>query len=216
MKDVEKRPLLEWLGQELDYGKEWLLLGIVSHPCVGSESRSQGNRQNKETIYPSSSITSQAGPFSPLFFKEVSGDISGRGRLFMPPKPYRQGLKKHSRILRQKMTDAELKLWFRIRRKQIAGVQFYRQKPLLDFIVDFYAPSARLVIEVDGSQHAEPMHYRRDMVRDKRLEELGLTVLRFDNAQVLLEIEAVLERIYDVIERTPATPEDRKSPLSPL
>ena len=72
-------------------------------------------------------------------------------------KPYRQDLKKLARRLRQQMTDAELKLWSRIRGKQICGVQFYRQKPLLDFIVDFYAPAARLVIEVDGAQSSTPL-----------------------------------------------------------
>jgi len=113
--------------------------------------------------------------------------------------PYRHDLKKLARLLRAQMTDAELKLWSRIRRKQIHGVQFYRQKPLLDFIVDFYAPAARLILEVDGGQHFEPEHQVRDEVRDQRLEELGILVLRFDNLQVLKEIEAVVEHIGDVV-----------------
>lgn len=99
------------------------------------------------------------------------------------------------------MTDAELKLWSKIRKKQICGVQFYRQKPLLDYIVDFYAPSAELVIEVDGSQHFEPEHKQRDVLRDQRLGELGIRVLRFDNAQVLLELDAVVETIHDIVEK---------------
>ena len=53
------------------------------------------------------------------------------------------------------MTDAERMLWQRLRRKQIHGLQFYRQKPLLSYIVDFYCPQAALVIELDGSQHLE-------------------------------------------------------------
>jgi len=119
----------------------------------------------------------------------------------MQLKPYRQDLKKLARRLRKQMTDAELKLWSRIRRKQICGVQFYRQKPLLDFIVDFYAPSVDLVIEVDGGQHLQPEHQRHDTLRDERLEEIGLWVLRFDNLQVLQEIDAVVERIYDIVEQ---------------
>ena len=120
----------------------------------------------------------------------------------MQPKPYRQDLKKLARLLRQQMTDAELKLWSRIRRKQIFGVQFYRQKPLLDFIVDFYAPSVDLVIEVDGGQHLEPEQQRRDSLRDERLEKIGIRVLRFDNTQVLQELDAVVERIYDIVEQS--------------
>lgn len=65
--------------------------------------------------------------------------------------PYRKILKEPARLLRSNMTDAEQVLWHRIRRKQIQGVQFYRQKPLLAFIVDFYCPVAKLVIELDGS-----------------------------------------------------------------
>jgi very-short-patch-repair endonuclease len=118
----------------------------------------------------------------------------------MQLKPYRQDLKKLARCLRKQMTDAELKLWSRIRGQQICGVQFYRQKPLLDFIVDFYAPSVDLVIEVDGGQHFEPVHQHRDTLRDERLEELGLRVLRFDNLQVLQELDAVAEQIYDIVE----------------
>jgi len=122
----------------------------------------------------------------------------------MTTKPYRQDLKKLARRLRQQMTDAELKLWSRIRRKQICDVQFYRQKPLLDFIVDFYAPSVELVIEVDGGQHFEPEHQDRDNLRDERLEEIGLRVLRFDNIQVLKELDAVVERIHEVVEQSHA------------
>jgi very-short-patch-repair endonuclease len=57
--------------------------------------------------------------------------------------------------LRANLTDAEQRLWARMRRKQILGVQFYRQKPIGDYIADFYAPAVRLIVEVDGSQHAE-------------------------------------------------------------
>ena len=65
---------------------------------------------------------------------------------------YDPKFKQHSRRLRTNKTDAEQALWYRIRRKQIQGVQFYRQKPLLAFIVDFYCPAAKLVIELDGGQ----------------------------------------------------------------
>lgn len=122
---------------------------------------------------------------------------------------YRHNLKPPSRELRGNMTDAEQLLWSRLRRKQLHGVQFYRQKPVGPYIVDFFAPGAGLVIEVDGSQHSEPDHLERDRTRDQCLADEGLLVLRFDNREVLLETDAVLARISEEIQR-------RKSPLAPL
>ena len=113
--------------------------------------------------------------------------------------PYRKTSKKPARSLRNNMTDAEQMLWYRIRRKQIHGVQFYRQKPLLAFVVDFYCPAAKLVIELDGSQHFEAEHQAKDQDRDAALASLGLRVLRFDNRQVLLETDAVLGVIDEVV-----------------
>ena len=109
---------------------------------------------------------------------------------------YGRHLKKFARRLRNGMTDAEQRLWFRVRRKQIGGVQFYRQKPIGAFIVDFYAPAAKLVIEVDGSQHFTADGRTRDAIRDAHLCRLGLEVLRFDDRQVLLETDAVIEVIW--------------------
>jgi very-short-patch-repair endonuclease len=70
--------------------------------------------------------------------------------------PYDPRLKGKARSLRAKLTDAEQRLWARLRRKQILGVQFYRQKPIGNYIADFFAPAVRLVVEVDGSQHFDP------------------------------------------------------------
>ena len=116
-------------------------------------------------------------------------------------KPYNKNLKQPSRDLRKNMTDAEQLLWQRLRRKQILGLQFYRQKPILNFIVDFYCPAAHLVIECDGGQHYTEEGLEADRVRDQALGQLGLNVLRFDNRQVLTEIDAVVERIYCVVEQ---------------
>ena len=113
--------------------------------------------------------------------------------------PYNKNLKKPSRDLRNNMTDAEKCLWSKLRAKQILGLQFYRQKPLLNFIVDFYCPSANLVIECDGSQHYTNEGLEADRVRDEALAQLGLRVLRFDNGQVLREIDAVVQVIFDEI-----------------
>ena len=119
---------------------------------------------------------------------------------------YRANLKQPARRLRHQQTEAEQLLWAHVRRKQIGGVPFYRQKPIGPYIVDFYAPAARLVIEVDGSQHFEPEHAAQDMARDAYLAALGLTVLRFDNRQVLTETKAVVEAIGDVVAHRSGAP----------
>jgi very-short-patch-repair endonuclease len=116
-------------------------------------------------------------------------------------KPYNKNLKQPSRDLRNNMTDAEQLLWQRIRRKQILGLQIYRQKPILNFIVDFYCPKANLVIECDGGQHYTEEGLGADQNRDQTLSELGLLVLRFSNHQILTEIDAVVEQIYCVVEQ---------------
>ena len=113
--------------------------------------------------------------------------------------PYKKNLKSYARSLRKQATDAEFRLWLRIRGKQLLTVQFYRQKPIGSFIVDFFAPRADLVIELDGSQHFEDAHRCRDRERDQYLNELGLKVLRFDNGQVMHELDGVLEEIYNTL-----------------
>lgn len=121
--------------------------------------------------------------------------------------PYNRNLKTLTRNLRNNMTEAEQLLWSRLRRKQILGVQFYRQKPLASYIVDFYCAAAKLVIELDGSQHFEPAAQTRDRQRTADLESLGLRVVRFDNRQVLLELEDVMSVIFaEVAKEIPPSP----------
>jgi len=123
---------------------------------------------------------------------------------------YDPRLKARARSLRANLTDAERCLWARLRRKQILGVQFYRQKPFGRYIADFYAPAARLVVEVDGSQHSEPLQFEHDRRRTAYLKGLGLQVLRFTDRQVLLELDAVAEEIF----RAVANQNPLKSPFS--
>ncbi|HXG19634.1 MAG TPA: endonuclease domain-containing protein [Methylomirabilota bacterium] len=126
---------------------------------------------------------------------------------------YDAKLKDSSRALRTHLTDSEQLLWSQLRRKQLLGVQFYRQKPLDRFIVDFYAPSVRLVVEVDGSQHfvAEQVEY--DSQRTTVLESQGLQVLRFTNHEVLQETEAVVEAIYRAVLEAKNPPRFAPPPL---
>jgi len=110
---------------------------------------------------------------------------------------YDHKLKQPSRQLRNKSTEAEILLWSKIRLKQLKNLIFYRQKPLGGYIVDFYCPKAKLVVEVDGSQHFTENGKEYDHVRDEFLNNMGLTVLRFTNVDVMDNIDGVVE----VIER---------------
>jgi len=121
----------------------------------------------------------------------------GKGDLKMIP--YRKDLKAVTRDLRKNMTDAEKLLWSEIRSKQLKGVQFYRQKPLGSYIVDFYCPSAKLIIEVDGGQHYSDEGQTKDAQRDAYFNKLGLRVKRYSDREVLKNINDVLEDIYKLL-----------------
>ena len=115
------------------------------------------------------------------------------------PLPYYAKLRERSIRLRHEMTEAEKRLWGKIRVRQIGGYWFYRQKPIGDYIVDFYCPKAKLVIEVDGSQHFSNGMIENDRVRDEYLSNLGLRVLRFTNTDVLTNIGGVVETIVETM-----------------
>ena len=97
--------------------------------------------------------------------------------------------------LRQNQTEAEAKLWSRLRAHRMAGVQFRRQHAVGNYIVDFCAPRRKLIIELDGSQHLEQGEY--DLERTKYMKSLGYRVLRFWNNDVLNNTEAVLQAIWE-------------------
>ncbi len=110
--------------------------------------------------------------------------------------PYNKNLKKHARELRKNMTDAERRLWSKIRRKQLKDYQFYRQKNIGDYIVDFYCPAVKLIVEIDGGQHYSEENIVKDEARDKFLDGLGFKVLRFSNRDIFKRMDGVLEEIY--------------------
>ena len=110
---------------------------------------------------------------------------------------YKGNLKQLSQRLRVNMTDAERHLWAKIRMNQLNGYRFYRQKPIGDYIVDFFCPKAKLVIEVDGGQHLSDEATGYDRVRDECMSSAGLKVLRFTNIDVLTNIEGVVESITE-------------------
>ena len=89
------------------------------------------------------------------------------------------------------MTDAEKRLWSKIRMRQMGGYQFYRQRAIGNYIVDFYCPKAKLVLEVDGGQHYSDEQIEIDKKRSSYLNKLGLKVMRFTNLDVLNNIDVV-------------------------
>jgi very-short-patch-repair endonuclease len=108
---------------------------------------------------------------------------------------YKQHLKNRARHLRKNMTDSERVLWSRLRGKQVFGLQIYRPKPIGEYIVDFFIPKAKLVIEVDGSQHLASENSEKDRRRDAYMNGFGLQILRFNSNIVLKETDAVVEVI---------------------
>jgi len=107
--------------------------------------------------------------------------------------PYNKNLKQYSQENRNESTLGEILLWEGLKKKQMLGYTFNRQKPLLNYIADFYCKPLMLVIEVDGSSHIGKEVY--DKKRQSNIEELGLTVLRFDDGCVRQNLNGVLIEI---------------------
>ena len=111
--------------------------------------------------------------------------------------PKNENLTSRARQLRKDMTKEERRLWQYCLRE--CSVKFYRQRVIGNYIVDFYSASAKLVIELDGSQHYEPEKQKQDAVRTAYLNSCGLEVLRFSNLDVIQRFESVCEAIYEKI-----------------
>lgn len=111
--------------------------------------------------------------------------------------PYNKQLEPYSREQRKHMTDAEKLLWSKIRIKQLNKRQFYRERIIGDYIVDFFCPSAKLIIEVDGSEHNSDKMAKADRIKDRYMENCGFTVLRFNDNEVLTNTAGVTEKILE-------------------
>jgi very-short-patch-repair endonuclease len=105
--------------------------------------------------------------------------------------------RQRARELRKQQTPAEQALWAKLRRRQLLGLKFRRQHPIDCFIVDFYCARAKLVVEIDGHGHASQVEH--DDSRTAHLEELGCTVIRFTNHQVVYHPHVVLGEIARVL-----------------
>lgn len=109
--------------------------------------------------------------------------------------PYNTKLKELARNLRNNSTKSEIKLWQNLKGKQLLGYDFHRQKPLLNYIADFYCYELNLVIELDGYSHHFEETVEKDRVKQAELEKVGLTVLHFDDNEVMNDINNVLKAL---------------------
>jgi very-short-patch-repair endonuclease len=125
-----------------------------------------------------------------------------------------------ARNLRRTSTDAERRMWSRLRDRRLFGLRFRRQQPCGPYIADFVCAEKKLIVEIDGGQHAERVE--QDWVRTGYLEAMGYRVLRYWNNDVLLRTDAVLEMILREVGMwpppqpgTPPHPNPRSNPLTP-
>ena len=117
----------------------------------------------------------------------------------MPPKTSTPKLMRRAGELRKNQTEAEAKLWSRLRAHRVEGIQFRRQHAIGNYIVDFCSLRRKLIIEVDGSQHLEQAEY--DAERTKYFKSKGYRVLRFWNNQVMRELDTVMRVIWEEINK---------------
>src|SRR6266850_230531 len=112
-----------------------------------------------------------------------------------------------ARYLRKNATKYERILWRRLRNRNFAGHKFRRQHPIDPYVLDFYSPSLKLTIELDGSGHGYLLREKRDQTRDQFLARQGIAVVRFWNHQIREELDSVLRAIWFAIEkRSPSNP----------
>ncbi|WP_422349667.1 endonuclease domain-containing protein [Flagellimonas sp.] len=113
--------------------------------------------------------------------------------------PYNPKLKELARQLRNNSTKAEIILWQKLKRKQLYGYDFHRQKPIDNYILDFFCHELMLGIEVDGYSHQLVEVFKKDKVKESVMLKLGISVLRFSDEQVLKDMDNVLRAIEDYI-----------------
>ena len=127
---------------------------------------------------------------------------------------YNPKLKEAARRLRNNSTKAEIKLWTYLKGKQLAGHDFHRQKPIYNYIVDFFCNKLMLAVELDGYTHSFEEVADRDEIKEQRLNEIAIRVLRFNYEDVLNNIEGVIAEIKKWIKaHTPLSPLDRGETL---
>ncbi|MCG6191232.1 endonuclease domain-containing protein [Maribellus maritimus] len=115
--------------------------------------------------------------------------------------PYNPNLKQLARQLRNDSTKAEIFMWKMLKGKQLYGYDFHRQKPIDNYIVDFFCNELMLAIELDGYSHIFPDVHQKDKEKEKKLNQLGVTVLHFWDDEIFRDTDNVFRVIEDYISR---------------
>ncbi len=113
--------------------------------------------------------------------------------------PYNPALKELAKQLRQNMTFSEVKLWNELKNGQLMGYDFDRQRPIGNYIVDFFCKDLQLALEVDGITHLDEKVIEKDFIRQEDIESYGMSFLRFDALLVVNKVEAAVREIRNWI-----------------
>lgn len=115
---------------------------------------------------------------------------------------YNNKLKKFARQLRNNSTKAEIRIWTELlKAKKMLGYSFLRQRPILNYIADFYCKKLNLAVEIDGFTHDDPIAQIKDQEKDKTLKAAGYKVLRFTDYEVMNELTSVETRLKEYIRK---------------
>ena len=140
----------------------------------------------------------QEGACQPAPFNSIITNILNQSQPehSMPhPTPVSPRRRQRARGMRKEMTEAELRFWNAVRAHRLEDLHFRRQYPVLDYIVDFACPQKRLIVEIDGSHHADGITRIHDRHRDRALTDAGWTVLRFWNDEVMYTCDEVCRMV---------------------
>lgn len=124
--------------------------------------------------------------------------------------PYNPKLKQLARKLRNNSTKSEVLLWNYLKGKQVKGYDFHRQKPIKNYIVDFYCSELKLAIEIDGESYYG--NEIKDNIRQNEIEEFGITFLRFDESEIYFNLDGVMKTIGNWVMQN----KEAHTPISPL
>ncbi len=133
-----------------------------------------------------------------LFTKEGDGGVRNDMKFFNT-----QDTRGKRKYLRKNQTNAEALLWAKLRNKQLKGTKFFRQYGISSYIADFYCPKIKLAIEIDGGQHFSDKGKMYDLTREQIFGSIGIKTVRFSNVEVLNQLDAVLEKLWNL---TPPSP----------
>lgn len=111
-----------------------------------------------------------------------------------------------ARKLRKDRNPHEVRLWVRLRNRQLFGFKFHRQFPIGPYVVDFCCRESRVVVEIDGSGHASIRQEKKDQERDRYLKKEGYVVVRIWSSELHASMDSVLESIYETLKSSPPSP----------